>query len=192
MAKAGSEWIVYASQVIDFLWLTMRLVCVVVVKPGACMHSSSGSNDYLQMLKVYHRYISQRKTFVRLQSMLVISMGNDLYRLPGYGVLWQVKEAAVWLAAHLKDRNVPRTVMVYGGSAGVWQWYARENPKAKGYDHAADQVRRVMKYAGFPVISGEEELLGIAIADDIGHISKRSISQALRAVYSWLRDPSRL
>ncbi len=192
MAKEDSEWILYASQVIAFLELTMGLVFVVVVKPGACMYSPSG-NDYLRMLEVYDQYLMRTKSCARLQSMLVISMGNDLYRLGHpYIVPWQVREAAVWLAAFLKARNVPRTVMVYGGSATLWQYYAFGKAIAIRYDQASQQIRSLMTYAGFPVTSGEAELGGITTEDDIGHISKSSIAIALRAVYYWLRDTSKL
>jgi hypothetical protein len=162
----------FAAEVVSFLQ-TLGLAVAVVYQPGACWQSG----DYLRMLEYYD------SRYPRVQAVMTISMGNDLYR---YDV--DSSTSGCIFAAMEAFRRSPASCNpfhVYGGSSSVWN-----HPQHWQFDRYDDVVRQVNDDINASLyaksVDGAKELQGISTADRLGHLSPESIPIALSAVQRWL------
>ena len=75
--------------------------------------------------------------------------------------------------------------MVYGGSAAAWRY------ETSDYDERVRYMCRVLRGAGFDVMTGVSELEAIPqrlLADDIGHVKYEGMIVVVRCILTWLRQ----
>ena len=148
---------------------------LIVYKPGACFWKPA-RNDYVCMLEFIAEVFPQASP----QSMLVISMGNDLHRPSLEGCRDSIA-GEIQNFAHMARGMADEVHYVYGGSTELWRY-----PKHWMYDAEVRWIHGLLLSYGCTVTDGVPELTGIPTADRIGHITSASIPIALRAVGRWL------
>ena len=139
-----------------------------MVEPRTMIVAHAGARvlngDYMNMASECYAF--------RPDALLVVSMGNDLYR--------RRADAARIAAALLELRRyAPSVTYVYGGSSSVWGF---DDPM---YDRDVQEVCDALCCS-----TGERELVGARTFDRVGHLRPSSIGLLCSAVVVWGRSAS--
>ena len=162
----------------SYLHLVLQMVYDKYGLIGAAIRRDSARlKDYKDMI-TYCDAISQPLEFV-----MIITMGNDLYGHRTYKDRW--REAALELYNFVQPRYSERVCFVVGGSAAVWGYDISNNSHAQ-YDDHVNKVVSVLRAVSDYVVTGANELQGISVEDEIGHVSQSSLPQVLRAYQIWI------
>ena len=84
-------------------------------------------------------------------------------------------------------RSLLRSSLSWGGSADAWRYDKWMRCSQRDlYDSNARQLAEVFSACGVRATTGAEELLGLEIADDSGHVSYSSKHVVFSAYASWV------
>jgi len=76
---------------------------------------------------------------------------------------------------------------ITGGSSEAWGYGGWSSDRWKGYDDDARWLAGAFANAGVPAVTGASELVGLEIADSIGHVKPASKDIVFQAYLRWLR-----
>ena len=109
--------------------------------------------------------------------LLIVAMGNDIYKLGARSVEYY----EMYAVAMERLKRFGNIGLVFGGSSRVWQY---DRPGL--YDYHVQQVCAVCSTCVPYVTSGEVDLVGLQIADRIGHARTSSCSILFESFSSWV------
>ena len=114
--------------------------------------------------------------------------GNDFFKndvVAPFDLKWLDSATSFVAAMQKKSSN---SYAVIGASSAVWRYDYMSQPMQALFDSHGERVRRHFNENGVRTTSGVSELLGIEIADAIGHVNINSKAQIFDAYFSWVRQ----
>ena len=158
----------YMGLVLALVWRVLGLAGASIVLSGATLRGFTS--------------ILPEKPIFKYKFVLVVSMGNDLYKQKSYPL--SVEADLSCLDAKCKE-IAEKVFYVYGGSASVWNYQGVEGML---YDEFVDRVVNYARGKSMSIIRGAHQLAGIKIKDKIGHVSARSYRQVVEAYVVWIGE----
>ena len=165
--KSGKRKVEYLPELLAELWRDTGLVFMAVCSGGATLcNPGEWSASFEEMLE---------RVPSGIRMIIPIVCGNDIlvnWKVPEFQSAWAA--AATRLCAGMRAKSATQFAVV-GGSADAWRYdkWMRCSQREL-YDTNARQLAEVFSACGVRATTSAGELLGMEIADSVGHVSYNS------------------
>jgi len=165
-AKNSGKKVEYLPELLDALFFSTGLRFMAVCSGGAALRRPSDARaaTFEELLE---------RVPQGLRCIIAVVCGNDFFA-SGWPCGKPQCEAAVNLLCVNMKRKAPMVFAIAGGSSETWGYVHWSPDRKTGYDNDARWLASVFVNAGVPAVTGASELVGLQIADSIGHVMPAS------------------
>ena len=177
--KQSRKKVMYLVELLDILLYKTGLRFMAVCSGGAALRKPSDvkAATFDKLLeRVPHG----------LQCVIAILCGNDFFASGWPCGAPQCEAAAKRLCVGMK-RKAKMVFAIAGGSSDTWGYHGWSCDRKARYDEDARWLAKVFSNAGVPSVTGAGELVGLQIADTIGHVMPASKDIVFRGYEDWVR-----
>ena len=179
ICKKSGKKVMYLVELLDILFFKTGLRFMAVCSGGAALRKPSDAKaaTFDELLQ---------RVPSGLLCVIAIICGNDFFASGWPCGAPQCEAAANLLSVNMK-RKAKMVFAITGGSSDTWGYHGWSSDRKKSYDEDACWLATVFSNAGVQSVTGASDLVGLQIADSIGHVTPASKDVVFPAYIHWVR-----